>query len=178
MSSVKTTLHLRLLEDPKDMKRWYIDDTEDHVTSLALAEKRVKLIPPGSVLVVVRGMILARHLPIGITTNEVTTNQDMKALYCVNDLLPEYLGYVLRANEPSLLQQVEVAAHGTRRLETAKLENVSIPLVPEKQQRRVIAYLNSVQESASVLQATLQEDNEILQQIEQSILDQAFRGEL
>jgi type I restriction enzyme S subunit len=62
------------------MKRWHINDTQDHIAPKALKETTVTLVPKTSVLVVVRGMILAHNLPVGITMNEVTINQDMKAL--------------------------------------------------------------------------------------------------
>ncbi|MBD2777067.1 restriction endonuclease subunit S [Iningainema tapete] len=106
---------------PKDMKRWYIKDAQEHISHSALQETAVKLIPEGSVLIVVRGMILAHTMPVGINQNEVTINQDMKALVPSNNLLPDYLGYILRTRSPLILQQVETAAHGTKRLKTDTL---------------------------------------------------------
>ncbi|MFA5508909.1 MAG: restriction endonuclease subunit S, partial [Vulcanimicrobiota bacterium] len=64
---------------PKDMKRFEIDDTIDKLTSDALEATSIRLIEPGATLVVVRGMILARKLPVGLSVVPCTINQDMKA---------------------------------------------------------------------------------------------------
>ena len=65
---------------PKDMKALHISDARDHISKSALEGSSVRIIPPGSLLMVVRGMILARAFPVALTTREVTINQDMKAL--------------------------------------------------------------------------------------------------
>ena len=65
---------------PKDMKTMVIDDSRLRVTDAALAGTPLRLIEPPAVLMVVRGMILARRVPIARTTVPVTINQDMKAL--------------------------------------------------------------------------------------------------
>ena len=49
------------------------------------------MIPPGSVLLVVRGMILAHSVPVATTEASVTIKQDMKALWCNRQVLPDYL---------------------------------------------------------------------------------------
>ena len=163
---------------PKDMKRWYIDDSQEHVSAIAVEENKTKLIPRGSVLLVVRGMILARDLPIGINLREVTINQDMKAFHCTDDLVPEYLGYMLRARAPLILDKVEIAGHGTRRLKMETLEQVAVPNISKEVQTQVIANLDATQSELTVMQNTLKENDEWLRQVEQAILQEAFRGEL
>ena len=51
---------------PKDMKIERINDSIDHVTDLALAETSLSLKAIGSVLIVVRGMILAHSFPTAV----------------------------------------------------------------------------------------------------------------
>ncbi|MEW6595763.1 MAG: restriction endonuclease subunit S [Thermodesulfobacteriota bacterium] len=65
---------------PKDMKKEIIADSEDHITSTALNDTGIGLVPPQNVLIVVRGMILAHTFPVAMTAGQVTINQDMKAL--------------------------------------------------------------------------------------------------
>ena len=62
---------------PKDMKTFYIDDTEDHITDEAVVKSAAKLLQPSSVLVVTRSGILQRTLPVAINRVSVTTNQDL-----------------------------------------------------------------------------------------------------
>ena len=49
----------------KDMKRFRIDDTEDHVTPEGLAQC-TRLVPAGTILMLTRGMTLLNDLPICI----------------------------------------------------------------------------------------------------------------
>jgi type I restriction enzyme S subunit len=163
---------------PKDMKRWYIYDSQEHIATDALKETSVKLIPQGAILIVVRGMILAHTLPVAITQSEVTINQDMKALISISNLLPDYLGYILRARSSFILQLVETAAHGTKRLKTDTIMDIVIPIPPESEQKRIIEYLNCIQNEVDEILKGLSQDVKLLDLLEQSILDQAFRGEL
>jgi type I restriction enzyme S subunit len=163
---------------PKDMKRWIIDDTEDHITSEAVDRSSAKLITQGAVLVVVRGMILARTWPVAIAGAALTVNQDMKALCPSNGLLPEYLGYALRGSEAEVLSRVETAAHGTKRLKTETLEAVEIPIPPAPEQRRIVDYLDGVQAQVAELKRLQAASAAELERLGGAVLARAFRGEL
>lgn len=167
-----------LWASPKDAKSWIITDTQDHITLKAVEESSVKLIPRDSVLVVVRGMILARIWPVAIAGTELTINQDMKALIPSNSLDSKYLGYVLRGLTQKVLDRVETAAHGTKRLKTPVLEALEIPLPSKPEQDRITAYLDSVQTQVQAMQELQTQDGQALELVEQAILDKAFRGEL
>lgn len=163
---------------PKDMKSWYISDAQEHISDIALQGSSAKLIPTGSILTVVRGMILIHTFPVAVTQAEVTINQDMKALEPNDDFVPEYLGYILRARSPEILQKVEIAGHGTRRLKTETLNQVVIPFLDKNHQRRIVEYLNNIQSEINRMLELIDQDATTLGLLEQSILERAFRGEL
>lgn len=100
---------------PKDMKVDVITDSEEHVTELALQEGRLTLEPEESVLVVVRGMILAHTLPVTLTAVPVTINQDMRALRCGEPIVPRFHTWVLRGAQTSVLAIADESVHGTKR---------------------------------------------------------------
>ncbi len=102
---------------PKDMKRRAISDAIDHISERATAETPAKLIDPGAVLVVVRGMILAHTFPSAVLTVSAAVNQDMKALIPHAGVLPEYLCAVLWAWNRRVLRLVEKSTHDTRKLQ-------------------------------------------------------------
>jgi type I restriction enzyme S subunit len=62
----------------KDMKTFYVFDSEDHLTAQGGAAAR--MVPPGTVLLLVRGMTLHHDVPICLTKTAVAFNQDVKAL--------------------------------------------------------------------------------------------------
>lgn len=123
---------------PKDMKVDRIDDSEDHITEAALDGSATQLVPVGSVLVVVRGMILAHTLPVAVTTGPVTINQDIKALVCGGRVLPEFLHAVLAGQSEWLLSLADSSAHGTKKLETEILQQFEVPCPSLSVQRAII----------------------------------------
>jgi type I restriction enzyme S subunit len=160
---------------PKDMKSWRVSDSQDHVSEAAIKEAKLKVLPPGAMLLVVRGMALAKNLPVAITDNQVTINQDIKALIPREGILSEYLGYIFRARKPMLLKSVGVASHGTRTLTTETLSRVAVPMPSATRQRRTAEYLNSIQRETEEMQQSLERDSAILDQAEHSILKDVFQ---
>ncbi len=133
---------------PKDMKRASISDSEDHVTDAALDASSIALLPTGSVLVVVRGMILAHSFPVAVTAAPATINQDMKALTTTTSLSHEFLYWYLAGTESVVVSMCDESAHGTRKLETASLAALAVAVPPNHEQRDIVAFLN--EETAKV----------------------------
>jgi type I restriction enzyme S subunit len=123
---------------PKDMKRPLIDDAADHISPEAIESSPLKLIPVGSLLMVVRGMILAHSFPVALTTRPVTINQDMKALSVPKELAP-YLLLYLQASKNTMVGLVDRSSHGTCKLVSEKLWSLQISLPPLEEQARILA---------------------------------------
>jgi len=137
----------------KDMKMDFITDSEDHITKEALSHGRIKLIPIGSVLIVVRGMILAHTLPISLSTVELTINQDLKALI-PKEIDGIFLWSSLRSIRGQLLNRVKTAAHGTKKLDTDDLLRVEVPVPDQKLQRQFSERVREIQSLTSYQQAS------------------------
>jgi type I restriction enzyme S subunit len=56
---------------PKDMKSEVVDDAEDKITMEAVEKSSTKIVPSGSVLMVVRSGILQRTIPIALCSRDV-----------------------------------------------------------------------------------------------------------
>jgi type I restriction enzyme, S subunit len=119
---------------PKDMKKDVVEDSQDHVSDLAVSGSALRLIEPGAVLVVVRGMILAHSFPAAINTRAVTINQDMKALRCVRALNPYFLRAYFRGYEEHIVSLTDSSAHGTRKLEAETLGRLEVLVPPSAEQ--------------------------------------------
>jgi type I restriction enzyme S subunit len=137
---------------PKDMKVLRINDAQDHISESAVEGSAVRKIPAGSLLMVVRGMILARAFPVAITTRQVTINQDMKALIPLEPETVEFLLMALRAFEPQVLATIERSTHGTCKLQTGVLESLAIPVPPLAEQRRIVAKVDTLIEQVNELE--------------------------
>jgi len=163
---------------PKDMKVREIYDAVDHISDQATAESPAKLIDPGAVLIVVRGMILLHTVPSAVLRVPATINQDMKALIPRPGLLPEYLCALLWALNKRFLVLVEKSTHDTRKLETPVLLRAEIPVPPLSEQCRIVSDLDRLQAEIDALKHKQAETAAELDALIPSILDKAFRGEL
>lgn len=123
---------------PKDMKREFIGDSIDHISDVAIEETNLSILPEKVVLIVVRGMILAHSVPVALTTAPTTINQDMKAMIAKDVVMPEYLLILFQGMKDAIFGFVDNSAHGTKKIEWERFENVSIPLPGETEQREIV----------------------------------------
>ncbi len=163
---------------PKDMKRREISDSIDHISEEATLKTSAKLVEPGSVLIVVRGMILAHTVPSAILRVPAAINQDIKALVPSEQITPEYLCGVLWGLNYLLLELIEKSSHDTRKLETPKLLNFKIPVPSISEQRRIVAHLDNLQAKVDEMKRLREGAMKELDAMLPSILDKAFKGEL
>jgi type I restriction enzyme S subunit len=139
---------------PKDMKVFLLRDTQDHLTTTG-AQNGTKVIPRHSVLVVVRGMILAHTFPVCLTQREMAINQDVKAVVARPGVSGEFLGYWFRANAERLLRLVSEATHGTKKIDLDDLKKFQILLPPIEEQQRITSILVSGDEALAAESAQL-----------------------
>jgi type I restriction enzyme S subunit len=144
---------------PKDMKRHRIKDAIDHVSRKALEVTSLSLLPAPAVLLVVRGMILARTVPIAVTDGPVAVNQDMKALLPAPDVDADFLALTLLAARDALATMIDDAGHGTKRLPMERWRNLPVPVPPRAEQKRTVAVVS--QAAAELDQATVEVMREI-----------------
>lgn len=88
------------------------------------------IVPPGTILFVVRGMSLKSEFRVGITQREVAFGQDCKAI--VPALPPALLAIALRAASADILRLVDEAGHGTGRLPSDLIGNLRLRIPRDK----------------------------------------------
>jgi len=161
---------------PKEMKRRDISETNLFITTAAVEGSSVRLIEEPSVMFVVRGMILAHTLPVAVNRVALTMNQDMKAITPNDGILVDYLATMVRGAERRLLGKIEVAGHGTRRLQTEHWSSLPIPILNNEEQLALISKVQEVEAAADALLGDVTSDE--VSQLSDSILRKAFSGEL
>lgn len=137
---------------PKDMKTSKLESSIEKITSAAVNEGRARLYPPGTILIVVRGMILAHSAPVGVLTVEAAFNQDIKGVIPNDKLIPEFLTYWLEFQKTNILKLVAESTHGTKRIPTSSLQQLPVIVPPLDEQRRIVARVNSVDETSDTNQ--------------------------
>lgn len=139
----------------KDMKRLFLENTEDHI-SIAALERGAKLVPPGTLLILTRGMTLLKDVPICVLRREMSFNQDVKALRPKKDVNGLFLAYALLGNKQRLRKMVDLAGHGTGKLNTDELKAFELAFPQPAEQQRIAASLSSLDEMLAAQSRKLQ----------------------
>lgn len=114
----------------KDLKVDRLGDTADHITQAAVDNGAANVVQQGAILIVVRGMILARMFPVVETLVPMAINQDLKALLPSTRLNASYLAWVLRGSSAESLQRLDEAGHGTKALRMDAWTSIPLPVPP------------------------------------------------
>ena len=148
---------------PKDMKRWWISDSQIRITESGLEQSSARLAPERSVLVVVRSGVLKHTLPVAIARRAVAINQDMKALICSASVEPGFLAYFIKWRSPEILQWVRATTADN--FSFSKLLEMAIPLPSLDKQRRVVSLLDQVESLRAKRRAAIALLDELAQSI-------------
>ena len=90
----------------------------------------------------------------------------------------KFLAYYLASPLGKLQIQQGTKAAGQPKLALMRIETIEVPLPDIDIQQQVVNYIDSVRAEIREMQRAQQENSELIAQLEQSLLAQAFRGEL
>lgn len=148
-------------------------DTSLHISPEA-AERQSALVPTDTILVVVRGMSLAKEFRVAVTTRPMAFNQDLKALVCESDIDPAFMTHALLEQRGYIRDLASEASHGTKKLDVSVLERLPI-LVPDpqlqKEFREVVAVFTSQRDN-------LHSQNEKLGVAREVVMPRLISGQL
>lgn len=163
---------------PKDMKVDYISTSQDKITVKAIEQSSTKLVPIGSVLMVVRGMILIHSVPVALTQEAVTINQDMKALTPNKKLDSEYFLYLLKGLKDYLLDYVETSGHGTKCLRSDDFMNMPLFLPNVEEQKNIVEYIKNKSEVFDSLTNKAESAIQLMQERRTALISSAVTGKI
>ncbi|MCW9707961.1 restriction endonuclease subunit S [Fodinibius salsisoli] len=164
---------------PKDMKRKDIATTQDLMTEKALSESSsARMVDKGSVLFVTRSGILRRTLPVAIAKNDLTINQDLKALTPVVDMSPEYIYWYCKANDFKIRRECSKDGTTVESIKTQAIKDYPIPVCSPKEQEKLIDEIESKVSIIQQVATTIEQELVKAESLRQSILKKAFEGRL
>lgn len=156
---------------PKDLsinKNKYISRGEIDISELGLRESSARLMPKGTVL-------FSSRAPIGyiaIAKNAVTTNQGFKSVVPFENISSEYI-YLLLKNS---VNEIESRATGSTFKEISGGEMKKVPIIlPPKE---IIRKFNEIATTLGKTQASLEDENNILMSIRDTLLPKLMSGEI
>ena len=163
---------------PKDMKTFWICETQDYITEKAVKESSTNIVEPNSVLMVVRSGILQRTIPIAINTVPVTMNQDMKALKFGKRVLVEYLADVILGNTKELLLEWSKEGATVESIEHEYLANSVMPVPPLVEQEEIIHFIAKKMTLYKALTEKAESQINLLQERRTALISSAVTGKI
>lgn len=154
----------------KDMKVSYLWDSIDHIRELAIGNG-TRLIHPGTILMVVRGMALMHSFPVALVMRPLTFNQDLKAFVPRGGINSEFILRWLESNQAVFLSLATEATHGTKRMPTNDLLGSPVALPPTiEEQDAIAAALSDVEALIAALDTLIEKKRAIKQATIQQLL--------
>ena len=124
----------------KDLKTPRLDDAKDHI-SVKGVESGSRLAPANAVLLLVRGMGLAKDLPVASISRPMAFNQDVKALVSRGQYSGTFLRSAIYSSKERLLGRIVTSAHGTMTLNLDDVERFKVPVPSDPTEAEEIAHI-------------------------------------
>lgn len=128
---------------PKDMKRSVISESEDYITVAGQINSPCTLIPPNSVLIVVRSGILQHSIPVALNSVPVTLNQDMRALMPDDRVDSRYLAYQIKGCQKELREEWVKQGATVESIEHQRMVDSRMAIPPLVEQQAIADYLDT-----------------------------------
>lgn len=161
---------------PKDMKRPRIAETEDYITDEGQANSPCALIPPQSVLTVVRSGILQHSIPVAINEVPVTLNQDMKALLPGVRVDSRFLAYQITGCQKELREVWVKQGATVESIEHQRMADSQFALPPLDEQQAIADYLDAETVKIDTLITHTQEAIALLKELRAATIADAVLG--
>lgn len=158
----------------KDLKSPSLEDAIDHVTREGI-EAGSRIAPSGAVLLLVRGMGLAKDLPVAVIKRPMAFNQDVKALVSRGKYTGQFLRSAIYAGKERLLGQMVPSAHGTMTLNLNDVETFRVACPPDSSEANDIAEILETIDRKIDLH---QRKRAILEELFKSLLHKLMTGEI
>lgn len=158
----------------KDLKRPALDDAIDHVSDVGV-NAGSRLAPEGAVLLLVRGMGLAKDLPVAVINRPMAFNQDVKALVTRGEYSGQFLRSAIYAGKERLLGQIVPSAHGTMTLNLNDVETFKVACPSDPDEAKDIATILQTLDRKIDLH---QQKHCVLEELFKALLHKLMTGEL
>lgn len=141
---------------PKDMKEFYLIETEDRISEDAIAKSSTNIAPENSVLIVFRSGILQHTIPVAVTTRKMAFNQDIKAFIFKESVIPNYAAYFFNIYQSKLLPLLVKHSTTVQSINTAQFNKFEIPVPPIAIQSAIVAKMDAAYSSKREKEAEAQ----------------------
>lgn len=155
----------------------YIDFIEENITEEAIENSSAKIFQKGTLLIAMYGATAGR---LGILNLDSATNQAVCAFLHKDNknikFLKKFLFYFLFFIRDKIIKDSFGGAQPN--ISQTYIKNLQIPLPPLQEQEQIAKHLDFVFEKAKALKELYTKELKDYEELKQSLLDKAFKGEL
>ena len=126
----------------QEVKSDIIMDTTLHISEEAIGSCSTKLMPEGTLIMVVRSGILQHTIPVALLGTPATVNQDVKAFAFKPEMLPAYYKYYIQGNNDALLNVLIKDKTTVESIDNNLLLSLKIMVPPIQEQEDIVRYLD------------------------------------
>lgn len=154
----------------------YIDFIEENITEEAIKNSSAKIFQKGTLLIAMYGATAGK---LGILNLDSTTNQAICAFLHKDKnikFLEKFLFYFLFFLRDKIIKDSFGGAQPN--INQTYIKNLQIPLPPLKEQEQITSHLDELSSHVKNLKQNYQAQIKDLQELKNSLLDKAFKGNL
>ena len=151
------------------MHETYIDNTNQKISESGLINGS-KLLKQGNLLLLVRGSMLWKAIPVCYNNRDVAFNQDVKGLILNENVVNQFLLYWLKSKEPHIKYMVTGTGLGAGKLDTNDLQQFPI-YTSGKDEQLKIAHLFARLDERIATQNKIIED---LKKLKSAIIEKLY----
>lgn len=126
----------------QEVKTDIIIDTNLHISQEAICSCSTKLMPAGTLVMVVRSGILQHTIPVALLGIPATINQDIKAFSFKPEMIPAYYKYYIQGENDALLNVLIKDKTTVESIDNNLLLSLRIMVPPIHEQKDIVSYLD------------------------------------
>lgn len=158
-----------------DLKAAQLSESAKSVSNAAIRDGTTRVVPPKSVVLVMRSGILRKYLPVGITLKPMAINQDLKAIQPNDEVTAEFLLHALTFWGEGILATCLKSGTTVESIEFHWLKAFTIVLPPIPEQDAIAEALSAMDTEITALEAHLTKARALKQAMAQALLTGRIR---
>ena len=155
------------------MHKLYIVDSEQYLSEEGLVHGS-KLLKQGNLLLLVRGSMLWKRIPVCYNKVDVAFNQDVKGIIPNNITDSSFLLYWFLSQENHIKYMVTGTGIGAGKLDMEDLLSMKILIPPQDEQRKVVSLLQLMDKRIAAQNKIIED----LEQLKSALTNQLYSGQL
>jgi type I restriction enzyme S subunit len=130
-----------------------VHQATNFITQMGLECSSAKIFPPDTVLVAMYGATAGQ---VGILRFSAATNQAICGVLPTDQYVPEFLFYFLLSRKDELIAQA--TGNAQPNISQIKIRNTEVPIVPHKEQQRIVTTLNQAFDGIATAKANAEKN--------------------